>query len=131
MHSYRIYWILLFVFLSPNVWAERANCTIEIEDINAQVQNRSSDKIILQYGFELSPEAEAQRRYFDLSGGQHICTLAFFSLHIGTSLSCERKTDGGYTYVQSDRSGFREHSSSNNLIFKDKTSHFVLNAKCN
>ena len=110
--------------------ADTANCTVEIEDVTAEVQSKAAAKQIVQFAFELTPESKAQRKYFQLSDGLYLCTLAFFDLDSGTSLSCERKDDHGDTYVQSDRSGISEHAARNNLIFRDGSSHFVLNARC-
>lgn len=130
MVLFRLYWLPFFIAFSSNALADIANCTIEIENVTAEVQSKTAAKQIVELAFEFSSGEEAQREHFDLSGGQYLCTLAFFHLDSGTSLSCERKDDFGHTYVQSDRSGIREHSARNNLIFRDGASHFVLDATC-
>ncbi len=116
--------------LSSSAFAETARCKIEIENVAAEVQSKSAATQIVDFAFEFTPGAGAQRKHFDLPGGQYSCTLAFFDLDSGTSLSCEKKKDSGHTYVQSDRSDIKEHASRNNLVFRDGVSHFVLDATC-
>lgn len=130
MHLFRICLVLLFVVFSPRVFADTARCKVKIENVTSEVQSKTAAKQIIEFTFEFSPGANAQRKHFELPDGQYRCTLAFFDLDSGTSLSCERKGDLGHTYVQSDRSGIREHSARNNLIFRDRASHFVLDATC-
>jgi len=130
MVSFRIFWLPLAIVISSSAFADTARCTIEIEDVTAEVQSKSAAKQIVEFAFELTPGAEAQRKHFDLPDKQYLCTLAFFDLNSGTSLSCERKKGFGHTYVQSDRSGIREHFARNNLVFRDGASHFVLDATC-
>lgn len=130
MISFRLYWVSLVVVLSSNALADTANCTIEIENVTAEAQSKTAAKQVVGFAFEFSPRAGAQRKYFDLPDGQYLCTLAFFDIVSGTSLSCERKDDSGHTYVQSDRSNIKERSARNNLVFRDGSSHFVLNATC-
>lgn len=116
--------------LSSSAFADSARCKIEIENVTAEAKSKSAAKQIVDFAFEFTPGAGAQRKHFDLPGGQYLCTLAFFDLDTGTSLSCEKKKDSGHTYVQSDRSGIRERSARNNLVFRDGASHFVLDATC-
>ena len=116
--------------LTSSAFADSARCKIEIENVTAETQSKSAAKQIIDFAFEFTPGAGAQRKHFDLPGGQYLCALAFFDLDSGTSLSCEKKKDSGHTYVQSDRSGIREHTARNNLIFRDGSSHFVLDATC-
>ena len=130
MVSFRLYWLPLVAVLTSNALADTANCTIEIENVTAEVQSKTAAKQIIEFAFEFSPGTGAQRKHFDPPGGQYLCTLAFFDLNTGTSLSCERKDDSGHTYVQSDRSGIRERSAKNNLVFRDGASHIVLDATC-
>ena len=128
----RLRYCWLFSIAAPvlSASADTASCKVEIEDVTAQVQSKTAVKQIVQFAFELTPESEAQRKYFQLSDGAYWCTLAFFNLESGTALSCERTDDDGHTYVQSDRSGITEHAGRNNLIFRDGDSHFVLNVMC-
>ncbi|MBG56807.1 MAG: hypothetical protein CMK46_00780 [Porticoccus sp.] len=130
MTRLKYFWLLLIAAPVLSASADTANCTVEIEDVTAEVQSKAAAKQIVQLPFELRPESEVQRKYFQLSDGLYSCTLAFFDLDSGTSLSCERTDDYGHTYVQSDRSGITEHAGRNNLIFRDEDSHFVLNAMC-
>lgn len=130
MTRLRYCWLLLIAAPALSASTDTANCTVEIEDVTAEVQSKTAAKHIVQFSFELPLESEAQRKYFQLSDGLYSCMLAFFDLDSGTSLSCERKDDHGHTYVQSDRSGITEHAGRNNLIFRDGDSHFVLNAMC-
>lgn len=123
-------WLILMAVPALSASADTATCTVEIEDVNAAVQSKAAVKRTAQFVFELTPESDVQRKYFQLSGGFYSCTLAFFDLDSGTSLSCERKNDQGHTYFQSDRSGISEHAARNNLIFREGNSHFVLNASC-
>lgn len=123
--------LLTALLVSANLtFADTARCKVEIENVTAEVQSKSAAKQIVEFSFEFTPVAGAQRKHFDLPGGRYLCTLAFFDLDSGTSLSCEKKKDSGHTYVQSDRSGIREHSARNNLVFRDGASHFVLDATC-
>lgn len=130
MVSFRIFWIPLAAALSTSAFADTTRCKVEIENVTAEVQSKGAAKQIVEFAFEFTQGAGAQRKHFDLPGGQYLCTLAFFDLDSGTSLSCEKKKDSGHTYVQSDRSGIREHSARNNLVFGDGASHFVLDATC-
>jgi hypothetical protein len=130
MTRLRYCWLFLIAAPALSASADTANCTVEIEDVTAAVQSKAAAKQIVQFAFELTPESDVQRKYFQLSDGLYSCTLAFFDLDSGTSLSCERKDDQGHIYVQSDRSGISEHAARNNLIFRDGNSHFVLNAGC-
>lgn len=123
--------IFLTVAFSSHSWADTAKCTIEIEDVIAEVELKATTKYIVEQTFSFKPDSvEAQRKYFDLSDGRYSCTLAFYDLNIGTALSCEKKEDLGHTFVQSDRSGIEEHAARNNLIFRDGNSFFELNAIC-
>lgn len=126
----RIILILILAAISSPALAGIANCTVEIEDVAFEVKSKSTSKQTLEFTFQFSPGGEAQRKHFELAGGKYLCTLAFFDLDTGTSLSCERTDDSGYTYFQSDRSGIKEHSARNNLVFRDRDSHFVLNGVC-
>ena len=130
MTRLRYCWILLIAAPVLSASAEAVDCEVEIKDVNAQVQKKADSKQVIQFSFESTLEAEARRKHFQLPDGLYSCTLAFFDLNSGTSLSCERKDDQGHTYVQSDRSGISEHAARNNLIFRDGDSHFVLNARC-
>ena len=130
MISFRIFWLSIASALSLSAFADTARCKIEIENVTAEIQSKSAAKQIVEFAFEFTPGTGAQRKHFDLSDGQYLCTLVFFDLDSGTSLSCEKKKDYGHTYVQSDRSDIREHSARNNLVFRDGASHFVLNATC-
>ncbi|MFA5372475.1 MAG: hypothetical protein WC298_10950 [Sideroxydans sp.] len=130
MIPFRFYWLPLVTVLSSNALADTANCTIEIENVTAEVQSKTAAKQIVEFAFEFAPGAGAQRKHFDLPGGKYLCTLAFFNLDSGTSLSCERTDDFGNAYVQSDRSGISERSAKNNLVFRDGASHFVLDTTC-
>lgn len=123
-------WLLLIAVPALSASADTANCTVQIEDVAAEVQSKAAAKQIVQFDFELTPESKAQRKHFQLSDGLYSCTLGFFDLDSGTSLSCERKDNHGLTYVQSDRSAISEHAARNNLIFRDGNSLFVLNARC-
>jgi hypothetical protein len=123
-------WLFLIAVPALSASADTATCAVEIEDVTAAVQSKAAAKRTVQFVFELTPESDVQRKYFQLSEGFYSCTLAFFDLDSGTSLSCERKDDQGHTYFQSDRSGISEHAAKNNLIFRDGNSHFVLNASC-
>jgi hypothetical protein len=130
MNRLRNCWLFLIAVPALSASADTANCSVEIEDVTAAVQSKAAVKQIVQFAFKLPPESVAQQKHFQLSDGLYSCTLAFFDLDSGTSLSCERKDDQGHTYVQSDRSGISEHAARNNLIFRDGNSHFVLNAGC-
>jgi len=130
MVSRRFCWLPVIAALSSSVLADTANCTVEIENVTAEVQSKTAAKEIVEFAFEFSPGGAAQRKYFNLPGGRYLCTLAFFNLDSGTSLSCEKKADLGDTYVQSDRTNIEEHSAKNNLVFRNGADHFVLNATC-
>jgi hypothetical protein len=130
MPSLRMIFILILAALSSPAMADFANCTIEIEDVALEAQTKASSKQTLEFSFSFSIGGKAQRKHFNLAGGKYLCTLAFFDLDSGTSLSCERTDDSGHTYFQSDRSGIKERSARNNLVFRDRASHFVLDASC-
>jgi len=123
-------WLFLIAVPVLSASADTATCIVEIEDVTAAVKSNSAANRTVQFLFELTPKSDVQREYFQLSGGSYSCTLAFFDLDSGTSLSCEREDDQGHTYFQSDRSGISEHAARNNLIFREGGSHFVLNATC-
>lgn len=127
---FRNFLIPILAALSSSALAGVANCTIEIEDVASEVQSKTRSTQMVEFAFDFSPGGDAQRKNFDLAGGTYLCSLAFFDLDSGTSLSCERTDDSGHTYFQSDRSGIKEHSGRNNLVFRDRSSHFVLNAAC-
>jgi hypothetical protein len=113
---------LLLAFSSP-AWADTANCTIEIEDVNA------GTKYKIENPFTLMPDSEAQRKHFALPGSNFSCTLAFFDLKSGTMLSCQLD-EMGHNFVQSDRSAIDEQSAKNNLNFRYKSSFYVLQSYC-
>lgn len=110
--------------------ADTANCTVEVEDVNAEVEWKAATKYVVEHTFEFVPGSGKQDKHFDLPDGRYSCTLAFFDLDSGTSLSCERKDDLGHTFAQSDRSGIDERATRNNLIFRDGNSFFILDAEC-
>lgn len=130
MKSLRYCWLFLVAPPAFSASADIANCTVEIENVTAEVQSKIVAKRMVRFAFELTPESKAQRKHFQISDGSYSCTLAFFDLDSGTSLSCERKNNHDHMYVQSDRSGISEHAGRNNLVFRDGNSHFVLNAMC-
>ena len=122
--------LLLFAAISCNALADTANCTIEVEDVNFQVESKTAAKFVVEHTFEFSSGSGMQRKHFELTDGRYLCTLAFSDLDHGTALSCEKKDDLGHTYAQSDRSAINERAARNNLIFRDGGSHFILNAVC-
>ena len=130
MAKFRYLLILLATLLPSISFAATAVCTIEIEDINASVKNKSLQKIIVKEDFNLKPGGEKQTKFFNLPDGKYLCRLDFFDLNTGTSLSCEKKKDQGYSYMQSDQSGNKTKTNRNNLTFRDGNSHFVINAVC-
>ena len=124
-------WQLIFLVgvFSPHSWADTAKCTIEVEDVNAEVELKAATKYVIEQTFSFNLGTGAQRKHFDLPDGRYSCTLAFFDLNSGTALSCGRKTSE-HTFVQSDRSDIHEQAARNNLTFRDGNSYFVLNAAC-
>jgi len=126
-----IYLAILLATSLPSIsLAATAVCTIEIEDINASVKNKAFEKIVVKEGFNFESGAAKQTKFFNLPDGRHICRLDFFDLNTGTSLSCEKKKDKGFSYMQSDQSGNKSKINRNNLTFRDSNSHFVINAIC-
>ena len=117
--------LFLAVAFSSNSSADSAKCTIEIEDVTAEVKLKAATKYIVEHTFNFkSGSVETQRKHFDLSDGRYFCTLAFRDPSFGTALSCEKKQDSGHTFVQSDRSTIEEHPARNNLNFRDGKSFF-------
>lgn len=106
---------LIFVFMafSPLLLADTTKCTIEIEDLN------TGTKYIVEHKFSFSQGAAAQQRHFKLPGSDYSCTLAFFDLDSGTTLSCEFD-EFGHNFIQSDRSVVTEKQAINNLSFRYK-----------
>ncbi len=123
-------WLFLIALPAFSASADTATCKVEMEDVTAAVKSSGAAKRTVQFVFELTPKSDVQRESFQLSEGSYSCTLAFFDLDSGTSLSCERKDDQGHTYFQSDQSGISEQAARNNLVFREGNSHFVLNASC-
>ena len=103
--------------------AGTANCTIEIEDVNAASKSK------IEHSFTFKSVSEAQRKHFTLPGRKFSCTLAFFDLKSGTMLSCQLD-ELGHHFVQSDRSAIGEGSAKNNLSFRYKSSFYVLESYC-
>lgn len=130
MAKFKYLAILLATLLPSISFAATAVCTIEIEDINASVKNKALEKIIVKEAFNFEPGGAKQTKFFNLPDGIFLCRLDFFDLNTGTSLSCEKKKDHGYSYMQSDQSGNKLKMNRNNLTFRDKNSHFVINAIC-
>ncbi len=126
--------IVLFFFIPAFAHADTAECEIEIEDINASVENKKVAKSTRLGTFIFEPGASAltstQRKHFKLPGGQYVCILAFVDLQNGTSLSCESTEDKGYTYFQSEQGGNVDHLSKNFLTFRHAISHFTISASC-
>jgi hypothetical protein len=108
---------------SSVVWADTANCTIEIENVNAGSKSK------VEHSFTFKSGSEAQRKHFALPGSKFSCTLAFFDLSGGTMLSCQLD-ELGHSFVQSDRSAIGEVSAKNNLSFRYKSSFYVLQTYC-
>ena len=108
---------------SSLAWADTANCTIEIEDVNAGSKSK------VEHSFTFKPGSEAQRKHFALPGSKFSCTLAFFDLKSGTMLSCQLD-ELGHHFVQSDRSAIVEGTAKNNLSFRYKSSFYVLRSYC-
>ena len=108
---------------SSLAWADTANCTIEIENVNAGSKSK------VEHSFTFKSGSEAQRKHFALPGSKFSCTLAFFDLTSGTMLSCQLD-ELGHTFVQSDRSVIGEVSAKNNLSFRYKSSFYVLQSYC-
>lgn len=109
--------------VSSLAWADTANCTIEIENVNAGSKSK------VEHSFTFKSDAEAQRKHFALFGSKFLCTLAFFDLNSGTMLSCQLD-ELGHAFVQSDRSVISEVSAKNNLSFRYKSSFYVLQSYC-
>ena len=112
-----------FMAFSSLAWADKANCTIEIENVNAGSKSK------VEHSFTFKSGSEAQRKHFALPGSKFSCTLAFFDLTGGTMLSCQLD-ELGHTFVQSDRSVIGEVSAKNNLSFRYKSSFYVLQSYC-
>lgn len=130
MAKFKYLAVLLATLLPSIAFAATAVCTIEIEDINASVKNKTLEKTVVKETFKFKPGGEKQTKFFNLPDDRYICRLDFFDLNIGTSLSCEEKKDQGYSYMQSDQSGNKSKMNRNNLTFRDRNSHFVINAIC-
>ena len=130
MTKFKYLEILLATLLPSISFAAKAVCTIEIEDINASVKNKTIEKSIVKEDFNYEPDGAKQTKFFNLPDDRYLCRLDFFDLNTGTSLSCEKKKDQGYSYMQSDQSGNKSKMNRNNLIFRDGNSHFVINAIC-
>ena len=127
------YLVALFVVLFPSIsLAATAVCTIEIEDNNASVKNKVREKIVVESTFNIKTEhanfSPKQTKFFDLPDGKYSCRLDFFDMNTGTSLSCEKKEDQGYSYMQSDLTS--SNTNKNNLTFRNANSHFIINSIC-
>jgi hypothetical protein len=130
--------VLIILAFPSQSWADTAVCNIEVENINAEVKSKTQARYIIEHIFTFKSGASAlksmQRTYFNLPDDRYFCQLAFLDLQTGTSLSCEKNEDGGYTYMQADQSGIKVKSGTNqnitNLTFRDELSHFVITAKC-
>jgi hypothetical protein len=112
----------LMVF-SCLAWADTANCTVEIGNVNA------SSKSKVEHSFTYKSGSEAQRKHFVLPDSNFSCTLTFFGPDSGTMLSC-KLDELGHIFVQSDRSSIDEISAKNNLSFRYKSSFYALQSFC-
>lgn len=128
-------WLLLILLLISSVSrAETAACSIEIRDHNAALKQKKLVKYHVGLEFDFEPGANAltdmQRKYFTLPNGHYHCTLAFLDMAAGTSLSCEKKKDQGYTYVQAEQSSMGVNGGANHLSFRDEESHLTISVSC-
>jgi hypothetical protein len=134
MNKFKYFAILLIVTFPLITLADTSVCTVEIEDVNASVKNKSLEKSVVKQTFNFQPGANPltakQTKFFELPDGLYLCRLDFFDMNTGTSLSCEKKKHKGYTYMQSDLSGIKPNTSRNNLTFRAGKSHFVINSVC-
>lgn len=102
-----------------------ARCDVVVDDIG------SGSKALIQETFYWlsNTEVSEHRRYFALPGvTDGMCNLAFFPEN-GTSVACEMDT-GGWRYVQSDRSAFKEFPNRNQLTFRLSGVHLTIEVTC-
>jgi hypothetical protein len=115
--------IFMLMAFSTLALADKAKCTIEIEDVN------TGTKYNVEQNFSFNQRSAAQRKHFKLPGSNYSCMLAFSNLDSGTMLSCELDKLG-HDFVQSDRSVVSEKQATNNLSFRYKASFYSLKSIC-
>ncbi len=126
--------LLLFVFSSSSIAAEIANCIIKVTDYNHP--NYLTYTTILKFRVEKKTDDKrwdnVQRMKFNLPGtNNYICTLAFVRLGNGTQLQCRYMGDRGHTFFDSDRTLLsQDKDSTNNLLFRHKTTNVAIKTKC-
>ena len=114
--------IVMSFTIFNNVYAETAVCNIDIEDGNG-----THYKITESY--KSHNGAAGNKRAFKLPGSKIECTLVFFDLNTGTSLSCDFD-EIGQNYIQSDRTLLNEKTINNNLTFRYKSKLFTIKTHC-
>lgn len=123
---YKVTFFVIAILFTYGCFAKSANCVIKIEDVN----KKTSYKVEQSFNNKYEEDKGAQKKGFDIPGGDYDCTLAFFNLKTGTMLSCGYKKDAGETFFQSDRSALKEANSVNNLTFRHKSTFVSIKSTC-
>jgi hypothetical protein len=117
--------VLMLSFAAATaVGADRAECTIKIQDVTAGTDYTVTAK------FEAAKNDAGRRKQFETPGADFSCTLAYFGLGNGTMLSCAFNGDMQHTFFQSDRTKQEDPRSDNYLTFRHRKAHFVIESKC-
>lgn len=120
---YRLIVTLVLFAISVLCWSSEAGCVIRIYDVV------SDTKYTIQEEFTLPVKRFGQTKHFDLPGTKYRCSLKYYGLDSGTSLSCQFD-ENGHNFVQSDRTVVDEVSPKNNLNFRLNGDNYVIKSLC-
>lgn len=116
--------VTFFLFsISVPCWSDAVNCFVRIYDVVRDT------KYTIQEEFNLPVKASGETKHFKLPGTTYKCSLIFYGLDSGTSLSCQFD-EMGHNFVQSDRTVIDEKSPKNNITFRFDANNYVIKSSC-